>query len=163
MRFAIAVSSLSLVIAGCGTQPAVDVAAEREALLEADRAWFEAYSASDDPVEAFVGQMAEGAALLPPGAPLAVGAEAIGAAIGSLEAMPGFSVTWTPVAADVGSGGDLGYTRGTYEMSMEGPDGPMTTEGKYITVWKKQPDGTWKVTADMFNADAPTGGPSTGS
>jgi hypothetical protein len=28
--------------------------------------------------------------------------------------------------------------------------------GKYITIWKKQPDGPWKVTEDIFNAD--TGG-----
>lgn len=100
----------------------------------------------------------EDATLLPPDAPLAEGREAIRGVIEMLEGMPGFSVSWAPVAADVGSGGDLGYTRGTYEMTMDGPDGPMTIVGKYLTIWKKRADGTWMMTADMFNADAPPAG-----
>ena len=30
----------------------------------------------------------------------------------------------------------------------------MTEKGKYVTVWKKQPGGEWKVIEDIFNADA---------
>ena len=38
----------------------------------------------------------------------------------------------------------------------EGPDGePASVVGKYLTIWKKQVDGRWMVSADMFNADAP--------
>jgi hypothetical protein len=29
---------------------------------------------------------------------------------------------------------------------------------KYVTAWKKQSDGTWKVTADIFNSDLPSAG-----
>ena len=145
-----------LVLAGCDTQPALDLDAERTALMNADRVWYEAYAASDDPAAVFTGQMEDGAVLLPPDAPIAEGVEAIGEVVNMLEGLPGFSVSWTPVAADVGSGGDLGYTRGTYVIQMEGPNGPVTINGKYITVWKKQADGSWKVTADMFNQDAPT-------
>jgi quercetin dioxygenase-like cupin family protein len=36
-------------------------------------------------------------------------------------------------------------------MSMGGA----TEKGKYVTAWKKQADGSWKVTEDIFNADAP--------
>jgi ketosteroid isomerase-like protein len=36
---------------------------------------------------------------------------------------------------------------------MDGPDGPISIDGKYMTVWKKQSDGTWRVAADMFNAN----------
>ncbi len=157
MRVEAILSSLALVmLAGCAAPPPVDVDAERSALMEADRAWAEAYAASDDPAEAFVAQMVEDASLLPPDMPLAQGKDAIRSVINTLEGMPGFSVTWDAVAADVGSGGDLGYTRGTYQMTMTGPDGgSMTIDGKYLTVWKKQADGTWMVTADMFNGDAP--------
>ena len=35
-------------------------------------------------------------------------------------------------------------------MSMGGA----TEKGKYVTVWQKQPDGAWRVTNDIFNADA---------
>ncbi len=154
MRVAAALSSLAIVLAGCATPPPVDPDAERSALMDADRAWAEAYAASDDPAGTFVGQMVDNAVLLPPDAPLAEGKEAIRAVIEMLEALPGFTVTWSPVVADVGSGGDLGYTRGTYRITMDGADGPVTIDGKYLTVWKKQADGRWLVTADMFNADA---------
>jgi len=94
--------------------------------------------------------------LLPPDAPLARGKDAIRFVLTQLIAVPGFSITWSPGEADVGSGGDLGYTMGTYQILMDGADGQITIDGKYITIWKKQPDGRWLVTADMFNANAPT-------
>lgn len=139
-------------------EPQVDLAAERESLMQADRDWYEAYSSSDTGPDAFVERVLDDARLLPPDAPLAQGKEAIRTSIVDLEAMPGFAISWSPTAADVGSGGDLGYTTGTYEMEYEGPQAAtFVINGKYLTVWKKQADGTWMVTADMFNADgAPT-------
>ena len=156
MRFTTSLSSLTLLmVVGCSPQPEIEVDAERNALMGADRAWFEAYSGSDSPADAFIDQLVDNASLLPPDAPLAQGKEAIRAVIIELEAIPGFSITWGPDAAEVGSGGDLGFTIGSYEMKMDGPEGPVRIDGKYMTVWKKQSDGTWRVTADMFNANGP--------
>ena len=162
MRLILSMASVSLLLAvGCAAAgeapaPEVDLQAERASLMRADQAWFEAYSTSDNAVETFVGLFVDGAHLLPPDAPLATGEEAIRSAIAGLEAMPGFSLQWSPTLAEVGSGADLGYTMGTYQMRMEDPDGqPIRIDGKYITLWTKQADGTWKVAADMFNADGP--------
>ena len=156
MRFSASLASLTLLMTvGCSSQPEVDLNAERNALMGADRAWFEAYSGSDSPADAFTDQLTDDAYFLPPDAPLAQGKEAIHALITELEAMPGMSLTWSPVAADVGSAGDLGFTIGTYEMKLDGPEGPISIDGKYMTVWKKQADGSWKVTADMFNPNGP--------
>jgi ketosteroid isomerase-like protein len=155
MRATTALSLLAMAVVGCSPQPAIDLAAERDALMNADRAWAEAYAASESPADVFVGQVTDDATLLPPDAPLAAGKEAIHAAMSGLEATPGFSVTWSPVAAEVGSGGDLGFTRGTYHIELDGPDDRLAIDGKYLTIWKKQQDGTWKVIADMFNADGP--------
>ncbi len=155
MRFSALWSITLLATIACSTQPAVDLAAERTALLNADRAWAAAYAQSASPPDAFIAQLVDDAYLLPPDAPLTQGKDAIREVVAELEGMPGFSVTWEANAADVGSGGDLGYTIGTYEMKMDGPDGPMAIVGKYITVWKKQADGTWMVAADMFNANGP--------
>lgn len=33
--------------------------------------------------------------------------------------------------------------------------GPIRIDGKYMTAWKQQPDGSWKVVADMFNDNGP--------
>jgi hypothetical protein len=32
----------------------------------------------------------------------------------------------------------------------------MTSEEKYVTIWRKDEAGAWKVVADIFNSNAPT-------
>ncbi len=49
----------------------------------------------------------------------------------------------------------MGYTIGTYELTVEQDGASMVTVGKYVTLWKKQADGSWKVVVDCFNADGP--------
>jgi len=62
-------------------------------------------------------------------------------------------LTWSPVSAGISGSGDLGYTWGTYEFRSKLKDGNETVEnGKYMTLWKKQPDGSWKVAVDMGNS-----------
>jgi len=160
MRGFRALASLFLLtVLGCSqpTQapPKIDLEAERASLMQADRAWSESQVASDTPVDVIAAQFIENAYLLAPDAPLIEGSEAIRAVFASLEATPEYSLSWEPIVAEVGGAGDLGYTIGSYEMHMapEGP--PITIVGKYMTIWKKQPDGTWRVAADMFNADGP--------
>ena len=162
MRNLLSVASVFLLLtAGCAAPgeapaPEIDLAAERASLMQADQAWFAEYSASDNRPDAFVTRVLDDANLLPPDAPMAEGKEAIRAVIAMLEAMPGFSITWSASAAEVGSAGDMGYTIGTYEITMDGPEGtPIRIDGKYLTVWRKQSDGIWMVTADMFNPDGP--------
>ena len=162
MRNLLAVTSVLLLLAlGCAPAgeapaPAVDLEVERASLMQADQAWYEAYSASDNRPETFVGLLEEDAYLLPPDAPMAQGKADIGAIIAMLEATPGFSITWSPSVAEVGNAGDMGFTVGIYEIQMEDPEvGPVRIVGKYTTVWRKQPDGTWMVAVDMFNPDGP--------
>ncbi len=68
---------------------------------------------------------------------------------------PGFKLTWDPTKAEfVGSGGDLGYTIGRYEVKFTGNDGkPQSDHGTYLTTWKKQKDGSWKVVSDIGTPD----------
>ena len=113
-------------------------------------------SSSDSKLDAFVDALADGAHLLLPGGPLAEGKETIRSAIADLEAIPGFSIAWTPLSAEVGDAGGMGITIGSYDMRMNGPEGgPIRIDGKYMTAWKQQPDGSWKVVADMFNDNGP--------
>lgn len=158
MRRLLALPALSLFLAfGCSpaAEPPVqdsDTGAERAALIEADRAMFEAYSTSDSPLDALMAHFADEADVLPPDAPIARGKEESRAVFAALEAMPGYALTWSPSRGDVS--GDLGYTIGTYRIEIQDPEGnPLAIDGKYMTVWRKQPDGTWKVGVDMFNAD----------
>lgn len=47
----------------------------------------------------------------------------------------------------------LAYEIGTYDMSMEIGPAKVDDKGKYLTLWKKQTDGSWKVYAEIWNSD----------
>lgn len=62
---------------------------------------------------------------------------------------PGADFEWEPEEAVISNGGDLGYTVGHARVTLPGKDGKAETgEQRYITVWKKQPDGSWKFILD---------------
>lgn len=58
----------------------------------------------------------------------------------------GMILTWKPQRAEVSRSGELGYTFGDWQLRMKSAD--TTLYGNYISVWKKQPDGTWKYILD---------------
>jgi len=129
--------------AACG--PTVNVEQERTALMAADREW----SQTTKEPEKMVSYFADGANFYPPGMPMITGNDAIRKIFTEMMKAPGFELTWTATKAEVSASGDVGYTAGTYDSKMGG----VAEKGKYVTVWKKQADGTWKVVEDIFNAD----------
>jgi ketosteroid isomerase-like protein len=65
----------------------------------------------------------------------------------------GTSLTWHPVFAWVAGSEDLGFTVGEYIATLRGPSGAAVQRfGKYLTVWQRQHDGTWKFVADGGNS-----------
>ena len=146
--------AMTISVIGCAPESGepIDLDAERLAILEADRAWSE----TPPDVEAFVSAFADGGRFLPPEAPEAHSREAIQEAVSGMFSLPGFSLSWSPNFAGVSQAGDLGYSIGAFEFTMDDPEGnPVTRNGKYTTVWKKQEDGQWKVVSDTFNFDSP--------
>jgi ketosteroid isomerase-like protein len=64
----------------------------------------------------------------------------------------GTALTWHPVFAWVAGSEDLGFTVGDYIATLRGPSGAAVQRfGKYLTVWQRQRDGTWKFVADGGN------------
>lgn len=60
-----------------------------------------------------------------------------------------YQLTWTPVDAIMGPSGDIGYTWSHYEgHSKDASGNPVVTSGRFITIWRKEPDGSWKVALD---------------
>lgn len=52
--------------------------------------------------------------------------------------------------------GDMAIEAGTYAMTVTPKGGPATEDkGKYMTMWKKQADGSWKIARDINNSDLP--------
>ena len=60
-----------------------------------------------------------------------------------------YQLVWTPTDAAMGPSGDMGYTWGHFEGRSKDANGnPVVTTGRYMTIWRKQPDGNWKVVLD---------------
>ncbi len=57
---------------------------------------------------------------------------------------------WSSDFVDASESGDLGYTFGKYTWQMKDEQGKIVQEAKGIfhSVWKKQPDGSWKFVWD---------------
>jgi ketosteroid isomerase-like protein len=62
-------------------------------------------------------------------------------------------LTWKPVYADLSAGGDLGYTYGIYTLRVKATG--ELSRGTYVSVWKKQSDGTWKFVLDSGTQGLP--------
>jgi ketosteroid isomerase-like protein len=59
------------------------------------------------------------------------------------------SLMWRPVFAAISRSSDLGYTTGPAEWRREKSDEKPFGYGQYISIWKKQKDGSWKVAVDV--------------
>jgi ketosteroid isomerase-like protein len=132
-------------------EPAQKATADTIKQLEADflKASLEKGSAG------YLSFYAEDAVELPNGADAMVGKADIAKGMAFLDDKKNH-LTWSPVSAGISASGDLGYTWGTFEFRSKLEDGrEMVEHGKYMTLWKKQPDGSWKVAVDMGNTAAP--------
>jgi uncharacterized protein (TIGR02246 family) len=140
--------------AGADTSAGRTPPSPADAVRAADQEWMKVFAAKD--LDKSVAFCAEDGSVLAPNAPIATGREAIRKLFAGFFALPGLSISWQPSKAEVAKSGELAYTTGTYQMSYNGAAGKQVTDkGKYVTVWKKQGDGSWKVLADIFNSDLP--------
>lgn len=69
---------------------------------------------------------------------------------------PGVSLTWSALFTDVSDDGTLGYNWGRYERRAPEPGGQERIRtGFFLTIWKRQPDGTWRYVMDTGAPDLP--------
>ncbi len=63
-----------------------------------------------------------------------------------------FTLIWKPLRCEVAASGELGYTFGGWTMKTKSKTGKDTLLfGDYMTVWKRQPNGSWKYIVDGGN------------
>ena len=139
--------------AGCKT--AADTRASDEATLRnLDAEWSKAAGAKD--VEKTVSYYTDDAMILPPNLPTIEGKTGARAMWQGMFSVPGFGGGWKATKVEVARSGDLAYVTGNYEMTANDAGGkPQTDKGKFLEIWKKQSDGAWKCTVDMFSSDLP--------
>lgn len=150
MRRLLALVVAALVSASCAQT--VNVEQEKAALMAKDAEW--AAVAADS--AKFASYFAPDGRFGLGGMPELKGPKAIQDALAPLTKAPGFHVTWTANRAEVAASGDIGYTAGAYQLTVNNAAGVASTEkGKYVTTWKKI-NGEWKVIEDIGSDDAPT-------
>ncbi len=144
------IPALLFAIAACA--PKIDTRAAANELLERDRAWAKLAEEGKD-VEAIVNVWSEDVRVVLPGEQVIVGRAAAKEMVKGSLAIPGFKITWTPDSAVVSSSGDLGYTWGANHLTAPDSAGHLvTTDGRYVTIWRKDADGAWRCVWDTFNS-----------
>lgn len=138
-------------VAAADTKSALETA-----LRDLDDQWSAAASAKD--IDKVVSFYSDDAVVMPPNAASATTKEAIRALWKDL--LTDAKITWKTKKVEVAQSGDLASLSGTYEVTLNDPTGtPVKDRGKYLEVWKKQADGTWKVIVDIWNSDLPASAP----
>ena len=150
---------LVALLTGCKSQVTSGTSSADEATLrKLDDEWSKAVGSRD--VEKATSYYSEDAVVMPPNIPTLTGKEPIRTLWRSMLESPAFSGGWKATKVEVARSGDLAYVSGNYEFKETDPNGnPMTDKGKYLEVWKKQSDGSWKCVADMFSSDLPVAAP----
>lgn len=137
---------------GCASHKMM--AANENAIREADMAWAKASAAKD--FEGSMSYIADDATIMCPNMPKTQGIEAIRKVWRAIWETPGFLLNFHPSEVKVARSGDIGYVIGTYEMTKNDATGyPVTDKGSYVEVWRKQANGVWKCVVDIFNSDLP--------
>jgi uncharacterized protein (TIGR02246 family) len=138
--------------AGVATATAADAGEARQAIEAANTKFVEAVKRGDTTV-AIADNYADDAIVMAPGAESWRGREAVRKGFAGM-------ATQMPVKEfslktdDVMVGGDLAVETGAYEMTMQPKTGrEVKDKGKYVVVWKRQADGSWKIVRDVFNSD----------
>ncbi len=124
--------------------------AEQAAIRQAEASFVKLVNARD--WKGAVAAYAEDSIVLLPNQAAAQGKAAIQAWLEALPPLSDFQLH----GVEIEGRGDLAYCRGTYSMRVA-PAGaaPIEDRGKYIAIWRKQADGSWKVLRDIWNSDLP--------
>lgn len=157
----------SIALAGCNADgkhdgnemvPA-DTAAIEGKLKSIEAQWekdYQAYNAKN-----VAGHYAEDAALANPGSVLATDSMGRQLEIEKFVADRNSKISFSADRVGVASSGEIAYTRGHYSSETTDPKtGKVVTQaGNYLTVWKKQADGSWKAVEDFVVPGPPAAVP----
>jgi len=150
---------VAFLLAGCTPAPppappdtrAADAAAVRQ--VEAD--W--AQAAASKNFDKFTSFYADDASVFMSDMAVVTGKANIVSAWKTFFADKNASLTWKTASAVVSKSGDIAYTEGSYTLTYTDTKTKkaVSEKGKYVEVYAKQGDGTWKNEADIGNEDAP--------
>jgi ketosteroid isomerase-like protein len=156
-RFALAgAAALGVVVGGCQKQAAAADPKAIETAIKADeKKWSDEFQAKPRDSEALVSHYAQDAYFVAPGAKPASGMTEIRRVYAEGLTDPNFNISFAADKVDVAQAGDLATSQGRFEQTYTDPDSKKAVKvnGSFLTVYKKQSDGSWKVVQDWAVAD----------
>jgi ketosteroid isomerase-like protein len=134
-----------LMLAGAGIAKTTSVRQAAEAaMLKADRDFNHAMA--DHDLKRFLSFVAPDAAF---DSAEGRGRDAVAKAWAPFFAPDGPTISWSPAKAEALVAGDVGYSIGTWERhSKDAAGNAVVRRGQYLTVWRKQKDGSWAAAFD---------------
>lgn len=161
MLAAVLSTTLVALLSSCAQTPVTADThdADIQAVKDVETQWNKDYEAKD--YDKIVAHYADDAILVAPGAPASQGKETIQKEIKDMMADPALSLKFHATRVDAAKSGDLVYTAGSYTMTMTDPatKKPASDKGSYVTVYRKQTDGSWKATVDIASSENPPAPP----
>jgi uncharacterized protein (TIGR02246 family) len=146
-----------LILTGCSQSPGPDNReADAHALREGEVAAFVKDWGGKD-ADRIAAHYTDDGNVMIPNSPMMTGKDAIGKSMKGALADPNWSLALQPVQVEVSKGGDLGYTRGTYVLTAtdQVSKKAVKEKGRFVTIFRKEADGSWKAVQDINNAEAP--------
>jgi len=143
---------LTLVAIVSCNQTKVDKKIEGEKVMQLSKEWSQTIATKD--VDKIVSYWADNAFLMQEGQPPLQGKQAIRQMVEESFKIPGFNISWQPQSVEVSDNGDMAYIIENAQVSFTDSTGkPITINNKAVSIWRKQPDGTWKNAVDFSTAD----------
>jgi uncharacterized protein (TIGR02246 family) len=135
--------------------------ADLQALKDVEVRWNQEFVAKD--FEKLAAHYADDAVLMSPGMPSVSGRDQIRKFVREMVDDPSLSLKFQASRVEVSKSGDLGFTQGSYQMTMTAPASGQVIHdhGSYVTTYRKESDGSWKAVVDIASSDVPP--PSTSS
>jgi ketosteroid isomerase-like protein len=151
-------AAASLIFATACVRPSRPVdtqAADRKAIADDQAQWLADFHSRD--VEKIVSHYSDDAVVIDRGEPPAKGPQEAKKLYTEAAADPASSLDFAPLEIAIAASGDIGYVRGFYKAVNTVPNTGKTAEekGTYISIYKKQANGRWKVAVDIGSAETP--------
>jgi uncharacterized protein (TIGR02246 family) len=150
-----AATAIALSAIACNQTPPDTRDADATAIKANETQWTQDWAAKD--ADKIAAHYADDAVLMVPGGPSTSGKDAILASLKAMVADPALSLTFAASKMEVAKSSDVGWTQGSYQLTMTDPMSKQVIHdhGSYVTTYRKQADGSWKAVADIATSEVP--------
>jgi len=143
--------ALLVTLVSCN-QPKIDKKAEGEKIMQLSKEWAQTVATKD--VEKIIDYWADDAFVMQEGHAPLKGKQAIRQMVEESFKIPGFQINWQPQIVEVSDSGDMAYMIENAQVSFTDSTGKaITMYNKAVSIWRKQPDGSWKNVVDISTPD----------